>query len=424
MARGREALNQAISNTHHASKEWKGDSDWEYHVSQLEKENREEEEVIKVVDGPSAERAMEILNRGIVIQDGSINGILDRFDYEHSRTETESGVEDTIVVRAIRPDGEKSDEYWGTRWTLTTPKSRRKMSLTGSRGGTAAERLERLEWSSMEGIEEEEGGGLENEAINRKSTKKGRGTIQGDGLTLKDLEEKAGLGFVEPAVPRPFKEVASNLFGQAPPAWKLEDSQEGWRQEGTQATMAWADDVEVPELMETGGLSTGESVEEKEARDLELKRWVEANPLTITFEPAGRKGERAEGRREMNKSKHAIPELSAEQVEEMAKEKVEGVKEAAAAEEEGAEGEDERMGEEDEGEEDEGEEEEEDRGRWNGIWDNRDLKSILYCIVNNGKIVEQIAGLKPKDRSYRLARDADTARDMIRASGGVIEGNW
>ncbi|RPB18327.1 hypothetical protein L211DRAFT_854216 [Terfezia boudieri ATCC MYA-4762] len=149
----------------------------------------------------------------------------------------------------------------------------------------------------------------------------------------------------------------------------------------------------------------------------ELKEWAKANPLTITFTPSGKEKERREGREEFNKSKHTVSELSAEQVEEMIREKVEeaGSKQKEAREEEE---EDEEM----EGEE--GDEEEEEETRWNGIWDNREVKSILHCIVNNGKVVEQITGLKPKERSYRSAKDMETARDQIRASGGVIEGNW
>ncbi|RPB18454.1 hypothetical protein L211DRAFT_854129 [Terfezia boudieri ATCC MYA-4762] len=84
LEKGNKALGQVISNSRHLEKEWEGNISWEHHVSQLEKENREEEEVIKVVDGPSVERAIEILNRGIVIQDGSVNRLLEGFNFEHS----------------------------------------------------------------------------------------------------------------------------------------------------------------------------------------------------------------------------------------------------------------------------------------------------------------------------------------------------
>ncbi|RPB27206.1 hypothetical protein L211DRAFT_897096 [Terfezia boudieri ATCC MYA-4762] len=390
--RGERAILQAIVNSQEVEKSWSGGGSWEHHISQLEKESREEEEVIKVVDGLSAERAIGILTRGVMIQDGSVNGLLEGFDFEYSQKEMEGGVEDMIVVKAKRPDGTTVEGFWGVTWTLTTPRSKKR----GQMAGMPAERAE------MEGIEEQEEGESENEAMNRRSARKGKGKGTEGRVSLKDLEEQAGLGFVEPAVPRAFTEVATNLFGQAPPAWKLDDSQGEWNKEDS-----------MEEDAAESSAATGENKLEGE----ELRKWAEANPLTIKFTPSGKEKERREGREELNKSKHAVPELSVEQVEEMTREKVEGTgSEQKEAREEGEE--DEEM----EGEEEDGEEEEETR--WNGIWDNREVKSILHCIVNNGKVVEQIARLKPKERSYRSARDMETARDQIRASGGVIEGNW
>ncbi|RPB23941.1 hypothetical protein L211DRAFT_849114 [Terfezia boudieri ATCC MYA-4762] len=170
---------------------------------------------------------------------------------------------------------------------------------------------------------------------------------------------------------------------------------------------------------ESSGLST--TAGKDKVKEAELMRWVEKNPLTITFSPAGRKKERKERRKELDKSKHAIPDLTAEQVERLAREKVEGAGGTEVEEneydEEGGGSEDKEMEGDDEGEE--GEE-----TRWNAIWDNRDMKAILVCIIKNGKVVDQIAGLQPKERSFKLARDAATARDLIRASGGTIEGGW
>ncbi|RPB22305.1 hypothetical protein L211DRAFT_850848 [Terfezia boudieri ATCC MYA-4762] len=376
-------------------------------MSQLEKENREEEEVIRVVDGSMAERAIEILTRGVMIQDGSVNGLLEEFDFEHLQKETEAGVEETIVVKARRPDGTTVEGFWGTTWTLTTPKSKRR----GLEAGTPVERAE------MEGIEEQEEGESENETMKKRSARKRKGKKAGGVVSLKDLEEQAGLGLVEPAVPRAFTEVATNLFGQAPPAWKLDDSQKEWNKEGTQKMIAWADKMEVPDSMEADMAESSAATGENRMEGEELRKWAEANPLIIKFTPSEKEKERREGREELNKSKHVVPELTVEQMEEMTREKVEG----------GGSGGKEAREEEEEDEEMEGEEEEEEgeeETRWNGIWDNREIVSILHCIVNNGKVVEQIAGLKPKERSYRSTRDAETARDQIRASGRVIEGNW
>lgn len=57
---------------------------------------------------------------------------------------------------------------------------------------------------------------------------------------------------VMPVVSRPFEEVRDNLFAVAPPAWKLGVSQKEWGRESTEATMEWADDVEIPNSGEEG----------------------------------------------------------------------------------------------------------------------------------------------------------------------------
>ncbi|RPB23527.1 hypothetical protein L211DRAFT_849785 [Terfezia boudieri ATCC MYA-4762] len=161
--------------------------------------------------------------------------------------------------------------------------------------------------------------------------------------------------------------------------------------------MAWANDLEVLDSIEIEGQ--------------ELKE----NLLTIIFSLSGREKERKEGREELNKSKHTVPELSTEQVEQMAKEKVERVYNGA---EEDKIAEDDKNIDEEEGQE-------EVRGRkWSPIWDSRELKTILVCIMNNNKVVEQIGSLSPKKRSFRLVGDADIVNDLIKANREVIEGNW
>ena len=50
-------------------------------------------------------------------------------------------------------------------------------------------------------------------------------------VTMSQLEEEIGMWFVEPAVPRPFKDINTNIFETVPPSWKLEDSQQGLIQE-------------------------------------------------------------------------------------------------------------------------------------------------------------------------------------------------
>ena len=71
----------------------------------------------------------------------------------------------------------------------------------------------------MERIEEEEG--LDNETMKKKTANKRKRVLRKDGVSLLQLEEDLGMGFVEPGVPRPFEEVKSNVFGKAPRSWKL-----------------------------------------------------------------------------------------------------------------------------------------------------------------------------------------------------------
>ncbi|KAF8415692.1 hypothetical protein EV426DRAFT_722074 [Tirmania nivea] len=71
----------------------------------IEKECRAEEETLRVVDGPSAERAIEILNKVVVIQDSAVKEELDGFDFEYNRAEKEDDILDSIIVRPKRPNG-------------------------------------------------------------------------------------------------------------------------------------------------------------------------------------------------------------------------------------------------------------------------------------------------------------------------------
>ena len=69
-------------------------------------------------------------------------------------------------------------------------------------------------------IEEEE---LGNKTIAKKTARKGKKVLRKDGTRLSQLEEELSLGFMELVVPRPFKEVKTNVFETAPLNWKLED---------------------------------------------------------------------------------------------------------------------------------------------------------------------------------------------------------
>ena len=100
--------------------------------------------------------------------------------------------------------------------------------------GTSAQQLANLE-ARIEGIVEEEES--YNEIMAKKTAKKGKRVLKKDGMSLSQLREELGLGFVKPAVLKPFEKVKVNVFGVAPPGWKLEDFQNGWSQEEKKKSM-------------------------------------------------------------------------------------------------------------------------------------------------------------------------------------------
>ncbi|RPB19948.1 hypothetical protein L211DRAFT_579326 [Terfezia boudieri ATCC MYA-4762] len=122
--KGRKALEQAVSNTELARENWKGEGDWCRYISQAERDLREEEEVIRVTDGPSAERAVEILARAVAIQDGAANGQLEGYEVEYQTADKEDEIYESITVRPAKATG---GAMFGTvhHWTLTTPKGKR-----------------------------------------------------------------------------------------------------------------------------------------------------------------------------------------------------------------------------------------------------------------------------------------------------------
>ena len=102
---------------------------------------------------------------------------------------------------------------------LTSPrsKSKRKEKLEG----IPVQQLVQLE-AKMEGVEEEEGS--DNKVMAKKTARKGKRVLKKNSTRLSQLEEEMELGFIEPAVPIPFKEVKENIFEPTPPGWSLEDS--------------------------------------------------------------------------------------------------------------------------------------------------------------------------------------------------------
>jgi len=101
--------------------------------------------------------------------------------------------------------------------------------MTRKETDTLAVQLARIE----EALEADEDMESQNEAIRKKSAKKGKGKLTRGEVTLDTLQKEMDI-FEEATEPRKFDEVRSNLFATHPPSGKLEDSQRGWSQETTQ----------------------------------------------------------------------------------------------------------------------------------------------------------------------------------------------
>ncbi|RPB21375.1 hypothetical protein L211DRAFT_851551 [Terfezia boudieri ATCC MYA-4762] len=213
---GSRALLQVCANTERCKREWQGGEDWDLYISQQERQGREDEEILRVKDGPSAERAIEILGKGIAIQDSSVNGRLEGFDFTYEQAEVEDNMLESITVRPMRPDGSVLDGMTH-RWTLSTPRPVRR-----GLQGMVAQEMEGLE-ARMEGVQEEAESGSEDERRKKRNTRLGKKPRLEGSLTLRDLDTEYG-GGLEPAKARPLREVRGNVFGTAPLAEGEEDT--------------------------------------------------------------------------------------------------------------------------------------------------------------------------------------------------------
>jgi len=128
---------------------------------------RGDQEIFEVVDDTKAARAIELLNRGLVIQDEAVNGSMEGLDVQHQTMETLDEVLESIVIRPLRPSGEPVEDV-GYQLNLSTP---RKMFRKVT--GTPAVQLARIE----EALEKDEEMESENEVMRKKSAKKGKGKL-------------------------------------------------------------------------------------------------------------------------------------------------------------------------------------------------------------------------------------------------------
>ena len=148
-----------------------------------------------------------------MIQDEAANESMEGLDVQHQTMETLDEVLESIVIRLLKPSGEPVDDM-GYQLNLSTPKR-----TTRKETGTPAVQLARIE----EALEKDEEMESENEAMRKKSMKKGIGNLTKREVTLEILNKKMEI-FEKEVEPRKFEEVKSNLFATHPLSWKLEDS--------------------------------------------------------------------------------------------------------------------------------------------------------------------------------------------------------
>jgi len=213
---GEVALAIAAATSARQCKEFSGEGSFELAVTSIERNGRGDKETFEVIDDTTAERAIELLNRGLVIQDEAVNGSMEGLDVQHQTMEMLDEVLESIVIRPVKPSGEPVDDM-GYQLNLSTPKR-----VMRKETGTAAVQLARIE----EALERDEDMESDNEAMKEKSARKDKGKLTRGEVTLNMLQEKMEVT-EEATRTRKFDEVRANLFATHPPSWKLEDSQKG-----------------------------------------------------------------------------------------------------------------------------------------------------------------------------------------------------
>jgi len=194
-----------VSTSTRQCKEFTGKGSFELAVNSIERKGRGDEEIFEVVDYTTVERAIELLNRGLAIQDEAANGSMEGLDMQHQLIETSNEVLESIMIRPLKPTGEPVEDMGYQINLSTSRKTFRKEE------GTPAGQLARIE----EALEKDEDMESENEVMRKKSARKGKGKLTKGRVTLDMLNEKMEISGTE-VEPRKFEEVRSNLFATQP----------------------------------------------------------------------------------------------------------------------------------------------------------------------------------------------------------------
>jgi len=102
---------------------------------------------------------------------------MEGLDVQHQTMETLDEVLESIVIRPLKPSGEPVEDM-GYQINLSTPRR-----MIRKETGTPAVQLARIE----EALEKDEEMESENEAMRKKSAKKGKGKLTKEGVTLDTL---------------------------------------------------------------------------------------------------------------------------------------------------------------------------------------------------------------------------------------------
>jgi len=197
------AAQRTITRYEEATEE---DGKWDEKIMSMERLGRVEEEVIRVTDETTAERAIEILERSYLIQDATLHEDFNEESCQYEQQDSADNVLERIVVG-------------GKTAILNTPKHH--AMITPAVPVTSAEIMQKID----EIPEDSEDEVSDNEAIRRK-TRRNKKKPAPAGTSLETLNRKYDMDLYEPAVPRPTTEIVSNLYATVPPHWQLDGPEE------------------------------------------------------------------------------------------------------------------------------------------------------------------------------------------------------
>ena len=107
---GEAALAMAMSTATRRYAKYDGEGSFQMAVTSLERKGTGDEVRFEVVDDNTAERAIELLYRGLAIQDEVANGSMEGLDIQYQVMEITDEVLESIVVRPLKLSGEPVDQ--------------------------------------------------------------------------------------------------------------------------------------------------------------------------------------------------------------------------------------------------------------------------------------------------------------------------